>query len=345
MKILLLSCHEVLEADELALFRELGHEVFSPGSFVNPQNRGDNLLRPGIEGLTYDPEILTEWHSFQIPGKDGKTLLTPKFCARFDVAIVHHVPEWILGNAAAFAKAGIPVVWRTIGQSIDKQEASLKPLRDIGFPLHIVRYSPMEEQIPGFIGQDAMIRFAKRESEWAGWTGDVTQVLHIAQDPILRDKACNWSFFEKVTQSFPRMAIGGGTEAVRFGVGKVPFDELKMAMRRNRVLFYTGTHPASYTLGFIEALMTGIPVVSIGNIHGNSPDIPGHKLFEVPYLLNGSNGFASDDPYELQDFIRECLGDPHFAEAVGSNGRETAKALFGWDLIKSQWEQFLKRFE
>jgi hypothetical protein len=38
-------------------------------------------------------------------------------------------------------------------------------------------------------------------------------------------------------------------------------------LRRIRAYLYTGTQPASYTLGLIEAMMTGVPVVSIGPDH------------------------------------------------------------------------------
>jgi len=62
MKILYLSCHSVLEFDEVKLFHELGHEVFSPGSYVEPLNPGDPM-RPGIPGLIYDPEIVEMWQN------------------------------------------------------------------------------------------------------------------------------------------------------------------------------------------------------------------------------------------------------------------------------------------
>ncbi|MFY0784083.1 hypothetical protein AB1K18_28080 [Peribacillus simplex] len=41
---------------------------------------------------------------------------------------------------------------------------------------------------------------------------------------------------------------------------------MKQEMRENRAFFYTGTRITSYTLGFIEAFMTGIPIVSISEM-------------------------------------------------------------------------------
>lgn len=338
MKILMLSCHSVLEYDEVRLLHELGHEVFSPGAYVEPANPGDSTLRPAIPGLVYDPEDLAAYHALWKDGYDNKARLTREFVSRFDLVIVMHVPEWIEGNWHALE--GTPTIWRTIGQSIDKQEAQLAPFRAKG--LKIVRYSPAEERIPGYIGADAMIRFYKDPAEYDGWTGATPAVLHVGQDVIKRGKACSYEFVEKVTRPFPRTLIGEGSKAVDWGIGKVPFEALKGALQTFRVFMYSGTHPASYTLGFIEALMTGIPVVSVGRNHGNSPDIPGHRLFEVPDVLDGTNGLASDDPFEIQDFISHMLMNPVAAKSVGANGRRTAIELFGKTKIAAEWASFLK---
>ncbi len=337
----MLPCHEVLERDELELLRSLGHYVFSPGSFVSPLNRGEDLLRPTIEGLEYDPDDVAMYHALGKDGRDQKGMLSKEFADRFDLVLVHHIPEWVTDNWAQIGHK--PVVLRTIGQLIERQERQLAPFREKG--LHIVRYSPAEKRIPGYIGADALIRFWKDPDEWTGWNGGIPRVLHLGQDVIKRAKACSYDFYEKVTRPFPRLLIGSGSEVVPWGVGKCAFHDMKEAMRFSRVFFYTGTHPASYTLGFIEAMMLGVPVVSIGNNHGNSPDIPGHKLFEVPEILDGTNGFASDDPFELQDMIQHLLTNKPAADAMSKAGRETAIRLFGKAVIRQQWQDFLTRFE
>lgn len=343
LRILMLPCHEVLEADEIRILRGLGHDVFSPGSFVEPQNRGDQHLRPKIDGLQYDPETVAAYHALHAahPGQDQKGHLAAEFVRRFDVVIVHHIPEWVANNWDAFRAAGVLVIWRTIGQSIAWQEALLQPYREQG--LKIVRYSPAEERIPGYIGADAMIRFGKNKDEWSGWHGSEKAVLHVGQDVIKRRENCSYDFYESVTRPFPRTLIGNGSEVVPWGRGKVPYAELKEALRSHRVFFFTGTHPASYTLGYIEAMLTGIPVVSIGPNHGNNTKAyPGHRLFEVPELLNGENGLASDDPFELHEYIQNLLTDHDFAKRVGARGRHDAIRWFDEEDIASQWGLFLR---
>jgi len=46
MKILFLSCHTVLEFDDLILLNELGYEVFSPGTYWKPESGGDGIRPP-----------------------------------------------------------------------------------------------------------------------------------------------------------------------------------------------------------------------------------------------------------------------------------------------------------
>jgi hypothetical protein len=342
LKILYMSCHSVLEADEVSLFHELGFEIFSPGAFVCPENPGDDSLRPGIPGLVYDPDILEQYHKIGAthPGEDAKGYLTKEFVDNFDIVYVMHFPDWITRNWEAIKHKR--VIWRTIGQSVATTENVIRPYREKG--LEIVRYSPMEAYIPGFCGQDGLIRFYKDPKEFCDWNGQWKQVISFAQSMKQRDTACNFSFFEEVTRPFPRRLFGTESEAVGdWGVGKVSFDQLKQEMRDNRVYFYTGTHPASYTLNFIEALMTGIPMVAIGSKHGNADYYYGHHLYEVPYLLeNKQEAVVSDDPRELQSCIKQLLEDDKLAAALGHNGRLAAIKHFNKDMIGAAWKKYLE---
>ena len=343
MRILYLSCHESLEAGELRLLMDLGHYVYSVGSFVDDRNKGDRHIRPAVDGLEYQQEDREAW--FQVtnrlqPGQDGKDFLTKEFVDRFDVVIVMHIPRWIINNWEVIKHK--PVIWRTIGQSIAAREDELRPYRTQG--LKIVRYSPREERIPGFIGQDAMIRFYVDTEEFKGWTGEELNVITFGQSMHKRGQACNFPFFHDVTSPFHRKLFGTETEEIKpYGQGKVPFEQLKLEMRRNRVYFYTGTHPASYTLNFLESCASGIPMVCIGPEHGNGKYFgPGHDLYEIPDLLeNGVSGFISDSKTELRQYISDLMYDKELARRIGSAGREVAIRVFGKEPIKEQWRNYL----
>lgn len=341
MRILYMSCHSILEYDEARLLSELGHEVFSPGAYVEPANPGDASLRPSIPGLVYNTDILEQWHKLAgtHPGKDGKDYLTKEFVDNFDCIIVMHLPRWIIKNWNVML--GKRVIWRTIGQSIDAREKELASYRKKG--MQIIRYSPMERNIPGYIGEDALIRFYKDPDDYGPWVGDNKRVITFAQHMQQRDSACNYSFFEKTTRQFPRHLFGPGNEGQEWTSGKVSFEQLKEEMRLNRVYFYTGTHPASYTLNFIEAWISGMPIVAIGPQHGNSKHFANHELYEIPQLIkNQVNGFISDNSYELQVYIQSLLNNDKLAQSISISARKSAIEFFGKETIKQQWKEFLK---
>jgi len=341
MKILYLSAHSILEYDEVKLLHDLGHEVWSPGAFICPENPGDHSLRPAIPGMKMNQDWNTKWHELAgtMPGVDPKYKLSKEFVSEFDLVIVMHIPDWIINNWEAFD--GTRVIWRTIGQSIESTEAQLKPYREKG--LQIVRYSPMEENIPGYIGSDALIRFYKDPDDYKDWTGETRQVITFAQSMKQRDVACNFTLFELVTRPFPRKLYGPGNEGSCSGaMDRVSHEEQKEILRKSRCYFATGTHPASYTLNFMEAWMTGIPVIAIGPRHGNAKYFPGHNLYEVDKLIkNGVNGFVSDTPVELQQYIRILLDNPDLAKRIGDAGRQEAIRHFGKSMITASWKEFL----
>jgi len=339
MRILYLSCHSILEHDEVLLLSELGHEVFSPGAYVEPANPGDPTMRPGIPGMTVNPDIKAQYDRIgsAFPGQDGKDHLTREFVDLFDAVIVMHIPRWITNNWQAIKHKR--VIWRTIGQSIHNIEQTLQPYVNHG--LQVVRYSPMERNIPSYCGEDAIIRFYKDPEVYKGYTGEEECVITFAQSMEQRGSHCNYGIFERVTRPFTRKLFGPENNQPGFGMGKVTYEQQLEELRKNRVYFYTGTHPASYTLNYIEAAMTGMPIVAIGPKHGN-PAWISYPLYEIQdFINNGANGFIADDEAELYNAIRVMMAMPEVAQEIGRTGREDAIRLFGKEKIKQEWQEFL----
>ena len=345
MKILYLSCHTVLAYDEVRLLREIGHQVMCPDSFVEKLNPGDDSIRPQIEvpadQLDWYRENMRLYHACGIPGKDNKENLSVEFLKRFDAVIVMHLPIWVTANFQRFQQAGVRVILREIGQSWQRNEEELAACAKAG--MKIVRYSLREELIPNKNHSDALIRFYKDPAEFKGWTGEQAKVVSFAQSIIKRKQPCNFDWLEKITRPFPRELYGAESESLDWGKGKVSFDRLKATMQESRVYVNSGTYPASYTLGFIEALMTGIPVVSVGPEMGHPYPWFGrnHPLYEIGDMLNGENGLCSDDFGATQDFIKQLLADQIFAKKIGDAGRATAIELFGKEKISGLWKDFL----
>lgn len=337
MRIILLECHSISEYLGVSLFSEMGHYVFPMGYYINPANPGDSM-RPALPNLKLEESDIDHWTALKGKHDDErKSNLTAELLDRFDVVIVMHTPNWIIDNWEVLR--GRKVIWRTIGQSGTGTEALMKPYRDDG--LKIVRYSPREARIPGYIGHDAIIRFYVDEEEFKGWTGEIEEVVTFNQGMPERGGACNYDLYCKVMQGLPHNLYGPGNElAGPCNRGRVSYEELKLAMRQHRAYFYVGTHPASYTLNLLEAGATGIPIVAVGPRHGNSQ---GSDLYEVPDIFtNGVNAFYSDSAAQLRWHLQDLLKDRERAKAIGGAGRERIVELFGKQTIKLQWDQFLR---
>lgn len=328
MKLLYLSCHSILEYDELKLFEELGIDYFALGSYIDPQKPVDPIRPPLTKQV--DPELLKI--------APDRRNIPKEFFDLFDVIVVMHIPEWIYDNWEKMKHK--TVIWRSIGQSTSVIERKMWHYRQEG--LKIVRYSPHEAYIPETAGADAIIRFYKDPEEFKGYTGTQRQIITLAQDMKNRAEYCNYDTFLKITEGLPTKLYGNRNEASgELNGGFLTYEGMKQIMRDNRVYIYTGTQPASYTLNFIEALMTGIPVVAIGDAFANSLNIAG-KTYEVHTIINNAvNGFVSNDINKLKEYARRLLDDERLARRIGNMGRETAIQLFGKQTIREQWAKFL----
>lgn len=353
MRILLLASHAIAEYDDLRMLSDLGHEVFCPGGYADPAHpaeapatkaAGMGPLRPGLP-LPYRAE-LDALCSAQRTKHDGeseawaidwaKADLHPDLVDWADAIIVHHYPDrWIGGQWRNIRHKR--VIWRTCGQSGPDLEETMRHFVRLG--LQVVRYSPREkialERFGPFAGQDALIRFGKYPSDWYGWTGEDAVIGNLTQSMVERGPFTGYSFYAAATEGLPTRPAGGGSEELPGGVGLLSYDAMREYLRRVCVVLYTGTAPASYTLGLIEAMMTGTPVVSIG------PDAlwPVYReLFEGHEIAVHS----SADPAEARRLLKQ-----HLSAAADDWQRESAQTrrraidLFGIGTIGPQWQAFL----
>lgn len=327
--ILYLSCHSILEHDELSLLEDLGLPYYSLGSYILPWQPADPI-RPALH--YHPPQTM---YDYPAPERNK---LTAAWVEPFDTIIVMHVPEWITENWHAIKHK--KVIWRSIGQSSPAVEAKLAPYRAQG--LQVVRYSPREINIPGNIGADHLIRFYKDEKEFNHWTGGGTEVVTFAQNMKHRGEYLNVTAWQQLVQGFNAHVYGPKNEQMGpYNGGYLTYDGMKQKLRECRVYAYAGTQPASYTLSFIEAMMTGCPIVALGSKYGNSLNIAG-DVYEIPDIIqNGYNGFVSDDIEYLRDRINLLVKDKRTARAISAAGRQTAIELFGKQFIKEQWRRVL----
>lgn len=342
MNVLLLTSHAIAEHDDLLMFTRMpGVDCYSIGGAYDTARPFEGK-RPAIPDVVRFPDLeaASERQRARVtrdlgdPGPNidwAKARLAPEVVEWADVVIVHHFPEqWIGGNWDALR--GKRVVWRTCGQSDPRLEQSMARWRRLG--MEVVRYSPKEAEAftawGAFAGQDALIRFGKDPDAFAPWTGEWLAVGNITQHMRQRGDACGFDFWEEATRGLPVRPAGPGSEVLRDGQGELDYSAMRGYLRSMRTYLYTGTRPASYTLGLMEAMLAGIPVVSIG---------PGaffpSALFE-PLAL-----FVHDDPAAARADLRRLLDDDVAAAEASAATRARAVDLFGLDAVSAQWAEFL----
>lgn len=351
-RILYLSCHEILEYDELKLFSELGYECYSLGAYTQPGGE-EHRKRPPLK-LPYNP------HFIELALQYDRRKLPAEILDGIDIIIVMHEPSYIGftnsvhdwspdfedGNWPMFRdfiKKGGRVIWRSIGQSIPHVERILKPWRTQG--LEIVRYSPSEQTIADNAGSDAMIRFYKDPEDYSGWTGERNEVINFTQSLQERARFTGYRTFQKVMSGLPAKVYGPGNEDLGdLSGGLLKYSDMLQTMRQSRAYLYHGTYPASYTLSFIEAMMTGTPIVAVGPQLGNGDMFPEQRTYEIPSIIQqGVSGFVSDDIHELKRHVQDLMRYSTMATGISAFGRARAIELFGKAKIKAEWKEFLER--
>lgn len=335
MKIHYLSCHSILEYDEVKLLTELGYEVYSNGVYRDPKGHYA-LPRPGIPNAPYSQQFM------DLTAKFPKTDLPKELIEPYDVLLFMsgENEQALIQNWDKIKHKR--VILRTIGQSTSQTEMALKRMRSEG--LEIIRYSPNEKNIPGYLGHDAIIRFYKYSEEFEGWRGTDKRPVNFTQTLKGRRDFCRYDEVMGAMVGYAGAKVygSGNNDLGKFNGGEIPYDMLKTILRDARVFIYGGTWPASYTLTFIEALMTGIPIVSISKQIAYMNRFEKFDYFEVDGILkNGVNGFVCNSIPEMRQAIEKLMVDDALAAEISKNGRKTAMELFDKPKIAQQWKEFL----
>jgi hypothetical protein len=346
MNILLLASHAVAEYDDVRMFHDLGYGIFAPGGYEDPGKSGEGI-RPALPQVPRHDDLIAacqeQRERFGEPGRHidwAKARLHPDVIEWADVIIAHHfIDPWLTDQWDAIKHKR--VIWRTCGQSNPELERTMTPFVDDG--LQVVRYSPAEERFFGnhgaFAGQHALIRFGKYPDDYGPWNGFARTVGNVTQDFMARGEAVGYPFWLAATEGLPTRPVGKGAMLLPSGepVSPLPYQMMLDYLKDIRAYLYCGTRPASYTLALIEAMLSGVPVVSIGpNAWGAGWG--GADLFEAHEFA-----YAWSPSVEgTRMILRDLLDFHEHAENASRATREMAIAYFGIERIGQRWKDFLE---
>jgi len=317
------------------MLRALGHVVFPLGEYFGG-GRAQGF-RPALPWGAPEAELLARFEATGCHYDRGPAgiRLSKDFIREFDLTIVMHDPLTLAQQWAQLAVR--PVAWRTIGQDMVGLESRLVQLRRRG--LRILRYSEVEPRIPGHLGGEGLVRFHKSEGEFGGWTGAEPQVLAFV-NRFAQRYPDEYAAFREATAGLPVALCGIDNDGLPGALGVVEYDEQKKLLRESRVYLYCSGLSIPYTLNFVEAWITGIPVVAMAETV--VPGAPGHS--ELPALIrHGENGFIARDAAEARGLLNTLLADLDLAARIGAAGRADATRIFGTATVTRQWRAALPR--
>ena len=167
-------------------------------------------------------------------------------------------------------------------------------------------------------------------SAYGGYTGEIRRALRVGNNIKVRDLMTGYSIQEAALKDLPSVIMGLNPDIPGARVSE-SWDDLKKAYRENR-LFLNTTTPKwedGYNLAMLEAMATGMPVVTL-----LGPTTP---------ITDGVDGFVGSDAGELRGKIELLLNDGELAKKMGEQGRKTVERMFPINAFLEKWDAAIHR--
>ncbi len=165
-------------------------------------------------------------------------------------------------------------------------------------------------------------------AEYGGWRGDIHKVLRVGNFLMERDIILGYSIQDRLLKGLSSTVLGLNPNIADSYVPE-SWEEFKDFMRSHSVYLNTTRYPYEdgYNLAMLEAMATGMPIISIEN-----PSSP---------IEDGINGYLSPDEDYLRGRIEELLGNGSLAESLGRRARETIMDKFPIESFVEEWKRIL----
>ena len=286
------------------------------------QRKWDERMRPVPENVRIVPT--QEWQEGLGAGA-------------FDLVIAHNPVEDLV-HLVAFDVPKILVLHNRLSTSLalgnneDQRDEIYAKIKDELFAvtpnLQLVFISETKRDDWGLAG--AVIGPGIDLAEYSGYRGEIPRALRVGNHLRERDLMLGYSYQEAILQGLPSTVLGmnPGIPGSRVSSG---FDDLREHYRSHRLFLNTTVEGREdgYNLATLEAMATGMPVVSTAN--ATSP------------IRDGENGYMSADLYELHERVRELLSDREKARQLGEKSRQTVRDQFPIDRFVENWRAEIRK--
>ncbi len=166
--------------------------------------------------------------------------------------------------------------------------------------------------------------------EYGGYRGDVSAALIVGNAMRARNAMFDVDLQDRVRAGLPSRVAGEDPQRSNATPTR-DFADLLELYRSHRCLLHVTREEFEdgYNLALLEAMATGIPIVSLAN--RTSP------------LTDGEDGFVSGQENVLRERVKLLIDDPGLAVKMGQRARETVREKFPIDRFTARWKQVIQR--
>jgi len=197
----------------------------------------------------------------------------------------------------------------------------------------------MKGDINVFIAKDSIAKWRFRPDDptvrviehgidtdaFSGWIGGDKRVLTVVNDYQNRNWCIGWELYKQLTNGLPINPIGNSP-----GFSKPASSEQHLIdIYRHASVFLNTSLISPIPHSLLEAMSVGCPVVTTATC-------------EIPNIvIDGYNGFISNDPVMLRKRLEELLTNPSIAIELSRNARRTIIERFSLGRFVQDWNKVL----
>ena len=253
---------------------------------------------------------------------------------RYQFAMAHNISDYI--DFLPYKIPRILVVHTTLSSRLSEEKSNIDPeqyKKDLlrllrktrGRVVFVSRHKQNDWGLPGDV-----IPLAVDTDDYQGFTGEQARILRVSNQLIERGEILNYPAHCEITRGLD-LTLVGHNPTIEGARTADSWEELKKFYRTHRAYLHTTTISMEdgYNTAMLEAMGTGMPILCTA--HPTSP------------IIDGVNGFISDDLNYLHDKAKLLLSDHELARKLGAAARETTIKTFGIKHFQRAWRDVFKK--
>ena len=284
-----------------------GHEFFLPVRDEGGERRG------GIGGWPWPRDRVHEVPEAEVPDLD------------VDLVLFQHVRNWREDGPRILSERQLrgPRIYVEHDPPLEDPTETRHPVDDPDVLLiHVTAFNQLmwdSGRTPTRVIEHGVV------DPGVAWRGEMERGLVVINDIGSRGRRIGRDVYDRMRARVPLDLVGMGSRE-HGGLGEVSRTDLPAFSARYRFFF----HPVRYTsfgMAVCEALMIGLPVVSLATT-------------EMPSVLeDGRSGVIGTDPEHLIEGAAELLRDHRLAARLGAAGQTIARERFSIDRFAADWDR------